>query len=147
MKPAKTYIELEKQVLNALIKTIQNEIAKFIREWEQLRIDIDVYDYYDSLRGGYNPSPNGNDYERTYQLRKDIQIQNTSSGAVIANESHTSEILNIIESGDGYSWNNSLIFKLNLPRPFFHNTITDIEDGLLYSDIKEILIKKGFKIY
>lgn len=143
MKPAATYTELEKQITMQLIKAVQNEIAQFIKSYEQSRIDIDVYQAYDKMRGGYDESRH---YERTYELKEDISISKTPKGAIVSNNSHDDNILKTIETGLGYTWKNSLIYKTKMPRSFFDNTTKDIESGKLNGEIKDILIKNGFKI-
>lgn len=143
MKTANNFDELRAMMLQKLVVIIRTEIATLIQEHQRLRIQTDVYDYYDRIRGGYNPKPDGSHYRRTYELKDNINISNINNGAVVANDSHDENILQIVESGQGYNWRNSMIAQLQLPRPFFSNTIDDINRGLLDGDIARILSSHG----
>jgi len=138
-----SYVELEAQVEHRLVMIIQNEIARFIILNEQRHIDQDVYQAYDKVRGGYNPSPEGSDYERTYELKWNINKNPHAKGTVVSNDSHDANILTGIETGIGYDWQNSLIFQMEMPRPFFENFTTELSSGYYYESIRKLLQGRG----
>ncbi len=126
--------------LNKEIKDVQKkEIAQKAVETMQSHVQKDVYDIY----------PDPKVYERTGDLKKDIQIEITNdSNLILSNETYHNGkyIPEIIESGKGYTYS-GYGYAYEQPRPFVSETYKDfVKNGLLHDAMRKGLKNKGLNV-
>lgn len=147
--------------LSGIITAIKDEIKyTMIRQIEPCRqmfakyAENEVLDKYDpktyerrSENGAYNGTTGIAD-ERSYEITVD-GLDMTIESCVQGNPRYENskdgwdpgDITNIIESGNGYNWKNSEIYKHPMPRPWMDKAGDDFVDNLLAPMIDIALTK------
>jgi hypothetical protein len=127
----KIKVALEKDVKKQAIKTMQEHVVD------------DVYDKYEPTQ-----------YKRTGGLAQEKNIignminDNTLEIENIRKDEDTGRyVAPVVESGIGYTWEDSKIFNMQpFPRPFVENTAKELESGLAKQALAEGLRKQGLDI-
>lgn len=119
---------LDQIVKQSLVSDVGNKVKQVMQE----HIIDDVYD-------AYTPSA----YERTGKLMREIQVNKISDGVEISpvREEDDVYIPAVIESGQGYTWVNSEIYRTKQKRPFVENT----KDEIIKNNIHVESLKKGLR--
>lgn len=133
------------QLVNYLNEKVNNalrtEVADIAKETMQEHVMNDVYDKY-------TPSQ----YVRTGDLYKDILTkivdENTLSIENLTTDEETGRLVApVVESGVGYQWKDSKIYKMQpYERPFVENTKKELSDGKAQSAFVEGLKRQGLNV-
>ncbi|TPG68711.1 hypothetical protein EEL31_09355 [Brevibacillus laterosporus] len=99
------------------------DVGEETKKTMQKRVDTDVYE-------SYTPTT----YKRTGKLKDDIEVSLSNNTVSISPTRSENEkyIPRIIETGEGYDWINSRIYKSKQKRPFVQNTKEEIIDKKLH---------------
>ena len=151
MATFKNIKELNKYLQKQIDDSLKKEVADEVRSTMIKRIDEDVYDAYTPYStDGITPH-----YERTYELKnpKNI-IHYMLKDGMIAIENIRQDmsdgyrnIVEILESGRGYSWGYKRDLDLEIgARPFVQNTRNELSTSGRHIDaLKSGLNKRGIK--
>ncbi len=119
-------------------KSIKEDVAPAVKQRMQENIETMVY--------SYEPKR----YERTGQLKEDIDIRDVEDGVVIVptrtDEETGKYIPSVIESGVGYNYT-GYGYEYEKPRPFVSQTRNDFQDsGEHIQLLKQGLKKNGLDV-
>lgn len=122
LKKFKSLHELNSYLASQISSSLIN-VGEETKKTMQDRIDKDVYE-------SYTPTT----YKRTGKLKDDIEVSLTHNAVSITPTRSENEkyIPRIIETGEGYDWINSKIYKTKQKRPFVQNTKEEIIDKKLH---------------
>lgn len=122
LKKFKNLHELNSYLVDQISSSLMN-VGEETKKTMQDRIDKDVYE-------SYTPTID----KRTGKLKNDIEISLSHNTVSISPTRSENEkyIPRIIETGEGYDWINSRIYKTKQKRPFVQNTKEDIVDKKLH---------------
>lgn len=133
--------DLEKYLNKQISETLNNEVKEATKRQLKENVIEEVYDKY-------TPSQ----YERTGGLYQDRNIEavmkddNTLTVRSIRKEDGK-DIAEIIETGVGFDWEDSRIYKMQpYPRPFHEVTAQEMADGLAKKAMMDGLRKRGIKV-
>jgi hypothetical protein len=133
--------DLEKYLNEKIKKSLANEVSNVARETMSKHVITDVYDKYQPT-----------EYERTGDLYKDISTtmknENTLVVENVARDEDSGRLIApVVESGVGYEWEDSRIYKMQpFERPFVENTAKELESGLAKQALAEGLRKQGLDV-
>ncbi|PGZ96945.1 hypothetical protein COE51_16370 [Bacillus pseudomycoides] len=127
---------IEKTAVRA-VQERDSETQRTMIETGEKHVQTDVYDIY---------SPTT--YQRTGQLKKDWEIDNTIDGISMKNirtdEETGNDIAYTVETGKGYKY--PFPFS-DTPRPFVANTAEELKNsGILKQSVKSDLKKLGLSV-
>lgn len=129
---------LAKYIDKAVHGSIVKDVSMKVKQVMQDHVESDVYD-------AYSPTQ----YERTGKLKSEIAIKPIINGAEISpiREEDGRYIPSIVESGQGYSWKGSEIYKTRQKRPFVENTKHEIvEKNIHVEELRKSLRMRGFEV-
>lgn len=125
---------LDRLVQQSLATDVGNKVKQIMQE----HVIEDVYDAY---------TPTG--YERTGKLTREIEVNKVRNGVEITptREEDNIYIPEVIESGQGYTWANSEIYRTKQKRPFVENTKEEIiKNSIHVKSLKNSLRKTGLDV-
>lgn len=125
---------LNKTVHSALVRDVGAKVKHVMQE----HVEKDVY-------APYSPAQ----YKRTGRLAKEIEVISVSEGVSITpvREERGNYIPLIIETGQGYTWKGSEIYKTKQRRPFVENTKKEILNGNIHvEELRNSLRKSGLDV-
>lgn len=135
-KYAKNPDELNKLLEKELKRIVQQEITPLIEKKLYSAIQVNVYDAYKSSAI--------NKYQRTDTLLNSASHDLIKDGAIVYMEAYSDDIYDVIESGQGYTWEHSAIYETQQARPFFSKLVEEINSGELTDEVT-MLLDKSFK--
>lgn len=132
-----TINDLAQYVNSITKKSLVNDVGKKVKQVMQEHVQTDVYE-------AYTPTQD----TRTGDLAREIEIKPLNDGVVITpiREDEGRYIPYIIESGEGYNWEHSRIYKTKQKRPFVENTAQELADKNIHlTELKNSFQRKGLK--
>ncbi|XOS93103.1 hypothetical protein ACLMAB_05505 [Brevibacillus laterosporus] len=122
MKKFKNLHELNSYLVDQISSSLI-DVGEKTKKTMQNRVDTDVYE-------SYTPTTD----KRTGKLKDNIEISLSHNTVSITPTRSENEkyIPRIIETGEGYDWINSRIYKTKQKRPFVQNTKEEIIDKKLH---------------
>jgi hypothetical protein len=135
--------ELENYLNDKIRNALETEVKKVAVQTMQSEVVTSVYDKYTPTQ-----------YERTGGLAQEQNIKSTlinDNTLEIENVREDEEtgrlVAPVVESGTGYTWKESQIYKRQpFPRPFVENTAKDLEDGLARKALTDGLKRQGLDV-
>jgi hypothetical protein len=148
MSEFKNFDDVIKDTQMKINITLQKEIAEDIKALMKQHIKNDVYDAYtSSAKVPYvRRKENGglldnNNFQITF-VKGQLIVKNITKG-----KDNNEWIIPIIETGKGYTWEESEIYKTKLSRPFNELTQDDLEKGEFLKILrKQLFMKYGIVI-
>ena len=142
-------LEIQRKLQSKINSALKNEVSTTSRETLKKHIQTDVYDQYTSQaaepyirrydQGGLLDDEN---IETVMIDDNTLMIENTTT-----NDKFRKYIPEIIESGTGYTWINSEIYRNQpYPRPFVERTFEELASGVAREALKKGLIRQGVNI-
>jgi trans-2-enoyl-CoA reductase len=140
-------VKLQKQVQDV----VETDVVETIKDMEIEHIKQDVYDAYNPVV--YDRRKENEGLIDRNNIKGTIQNENNTISVDVTNDTienpdyppTTGEYIDsIIESGEGYIWKNSEIYKNQpFPRPFTENTYEDLKNNKQHIQA----LKKGLNQY
>jgi hypothetical protein len=130
--------ELAKYLNKVTNQSLATDVGNKVKQVMQEHVVEDVYDEY-------TPTI----YERTGRFAKEIEITSIQNGVEVSptREENGRYIPAIIETGKGYSWKGSEIYKTKQKRPFVERTIDElVQKNTHVEELKKSLRKKGLDV-
>lgn len=142
---------IKQKIITAICRDV---IKNVVSELHKQAIQTEVYDAYDPTQ--YNRQYNNGGLIDDDNFDWDVHLDNDSVTLLMKNITNpvnrnisSDDLMNIIESGIGYDWENSNIYKsMPYPRRFIQKTRELIEENrVLFIDLlKNELIRNGLNI-
>lgn len=159
---ARTLNELRRQITAALNETLRKEVVDVVKKTEQKHVQQDVYDAYPNPKrydrreedGGLKDPRNMAVTE--YELGVDIDNKTSFNGGYdnmrskwyVPPPNYGNELEYLVEYGEGgtdkYHYNYPTGEFTN-PRPFIHNTVDELRQGVLRQTLIEGLRARGIQ--
>lgn len=132
--------------LNKLLKDFQAQVVKTTQNSNSLHKSLKKIgeDSVEETVYSYDPRQ----YKRTGQLKDSWEIDNTPDGIVLHNtrEENGRDIVQIIESGEGYQYS-GYGYEYEKPRRFVEHTRQTIkETGVHIKEVKNALRSSGYDV-
>jgi|SRR5579875_3158218 len=135
--------DLERYLNDKIRNALETEVKKVAVQTMQSEVVTSVYDKYTPTQ-----------YERTGGLAQEQNIKSTlinDNTLEIENVREDEEtgrlVAPVVESGTGYTWKESQIYKRQpFPRPFVENTAKDLEGGLAKKALADGLKRQGLDV-
>lgn len=135
--------DLERYLNDKIRNALETEVKKVAVQTMQSEVVTSVYDKYTPTQ-----------YERTGGLAQEQNIKSTlinDNTLEIENVREDEEtgrlVAPVVESGTGYTWKESQIYKRQpFPRPFVENTAKDLEGGLAKKALADGLKRQGISV-
>lgn len=151
LTPKQTQEIIKQKIITAICS---DAIKNVISELHRQAIQTEVYDSYDPTQ--HNRRYNNNGLMDDDNFDWDIKLDDNMVTLLMKNITKpinsnlsSDDLMNIIESGVGYDWENSNIYKsMPYPRPFIQRTRELIEENreLFIELLRKELIRNGLNI-
>lgn len=155
MPDFKSIAELEKYLKTIVNFCLQTDVAQDIKELIKEHVETDVYAKYQPSQYMRRKENGGLLDDNNYLVKpiKDgVSITNITTDNGYSEEMYgdfgthpDTWIVPIIETGIGYSWTESRIYKKPFARPFIDNTRNDLFKGLGRQYLKKSLLNHNIK--
>ena len=147
--------QLRQLIQDHVKKIAVEEMAESVKQVESDEIEKEVYEQYSPtqyIRRKENEGLIDKNNMQVYSNETDkginIEITNDTKGNENYKNHEVGFIDEIIEKGEGYTWENSEIANMQpYPRPFTEKTIENLQQNKQYIDVlKKEMQKLGYKI-
>lgn len=136
--------------LKELAKMLEGNIKEAMaKELSQVSLDTLNKHVVEDVYNAYTPQGK-NPYQRTYQLLEDMEAKMIDENTLMVRstrEEDGRDIAEVIETGKGYQWEYSEIYRTEQERPFHAEAKKELEEqGLARDALIKGLQKQGFKV-
>lgn len=138
--------QLKADVKEAVKRNVTVELANAIREFVYRNVYETYFNKQYIRRGDKGGLSDTSKYiQNVYSIGENETVAEISLNMY---DEKGRDIVQVVETGIGYTWKNSEIYKSKQPRPFLDEALQEIaKDGSALGAVAEYLITQGWSVY